>query len=124
MGATAIWTAVRYNIPLLIVVANNHAFYNDELHQERMARLRGRPVDNKWIGQRLRGPDIDLAMIARAQGAQTFGPHAKLSELDGVLKSALQAALQGNTVVVDVEVAPGYEASMMQAMLGQPAKAG
>ncbi len=124
MGATAIWTAVRYNIPLLIVVANNHAFYNDELHQERMARLRGRPVDNKWIGQRLRGPDIDLAMMARAQGAQTFGPHAKLSELDGVLKSALSAALQGNTVVVDVEVAPGYEASMMQAMLGQPAKTG
>lgn len=123
MGATAIWTAVRYGIPLLVVVANNHAFYNDELHQERMAHLRGRPVDNKWIGQRLRGPDIDVAMIARAQGAVTFGPHAKLSELDGVLKPAFEAALNGNTVVVDVDVAEGYEASMMQAMLGQPAKA-
>ena len=121
MGVTAIWTAVRYGIPLLIVVADNHAFYNDELHQERMARLRGRPVENKWIGQRLRGPDIDLAMMARAQGALAFGPHAKLSELPGLLKTGFDAALKGQTVVVDVEVAPGYEASMMQAMLGQAA---
>jgi len=43
MGVTAIWTAVHYKIPLLFVIANNRSFYNDELHQERMARMRGRP---------------------------------------------------------------------------------
>ena len=73
MGATAIWTAVHYRIPLLIVVANNRSFYNDEVHQERMARLRGRPVENKWIGQRIAEPEIDIAALARAQGAQGLG---------------------------------------------------
>ena len=43
MGVTALWTAVRNHIPLLVVIANNRSFFNDELHQERVARDRGRP---------------------------------------------------------------------------------
>ena len=39
MGVTAIWTAVHYRIPLLFVVCNNRSFFNDELHQERVARF-------------------------------------------------------------------------------------
>src|SRR6185312_4417309 len=67
MGVTALWTAAHYRIPLLIVVANNQSFYNDEVHQERVAKRRGRPPENKWIGQRIADPAVDLAMIARAQ---------------------------------------------------------
>ena len=74
MGVTALWTAAHYRIPLLIVVANNRSFFNDELHQERVARMRNRPVENRWIGQRISDPDIDLAAMARAQGAHGFGP--------------------------------------------------
>src|SRR4030088_430526 len=74
MGCTALWTAVHYRIPLLIVVANNRSFYNDEVHQERVAVMRNRPVDNKWIGQRIGDPDIDIGMVARGQGAKGFGP--------------------------------------------------
>ena len=50
-------------------VANNRSFFNDEMHQERMAVLRGRPVENRWIGQRIDDPGIDLAGLARAQEA-------------------------------------------------------
>jgi len=32
MGVNAFWTAARYNIPILIIVANNRSYYNDELH--------------------------------------------------------------------------------------------
>ena len=74
MGATALWTAAHYRIPLLVVVANNRSFFNDEVHQERVARMRGRPVENKWIGQRIADPDIDLAAMARAQGARRLRP--------------------------------------------------
>ena len=74
MGVTALWTAAHYRIPLLLVVANNRSFYNDEVHQERVARMRNRPVENKWIGQRMTDPDIDLAALARAQGALGIGP--------------------------------------------------
>ena len=64
MGVTAIWTATHYKLPCLMLVANNRSFYNDELHQERIARERSRPVENKWIGQRIDEPDIDLAAMA------------------------------------------------------------
>ncbi|MBV8775926.1 MAG: thiamine pyrophosphate-binding protein, partial [Alphaproteobacteria bacterium] len=74
MGVTALWTAVRNSIPLLVVIANNRSFFNDELHQERVARERGRPVENRWIGQAIRDPDIDLATMARAQGCIGIGP--------------------------------------------------
>ena len=74
MGVTALWTAAHYRIPLLVIVANNQSFFNDEVHQERVARTRNRPIDNKWIGMRISDPDIDLAALAQAQGAQGFGP--------------------------------------------------
>ena len=35
---------------------NNRSFFNDEVHQERVAKTRGRPVENKWIGQRIDDP--------------------------------------------------------------------
>ena len=74
MGVTALWTGVHYRIPVLIVIANNESFFNDELHQERMARVRGRPVENRWIGLRMSDPDMDLAGLARDQGAKGYGP--------------------------------------------------
>ena len=74
MGNTAVWTAAHYQIPCLMIVCNNRSFYNDERHQERVAIARGRPAENRWIGQRITEPDIDLAGMARAQGADGIGP--------------------------------------------------
>jgi thiamine pyrophosphate-dependent acetolactate synthase large subunit-like protein len=112
MGVTALWTATHYRIPCLILVANNRSFYNDELHQERVARERGRPVENKWIGQRIDEPDIDLAMLARAQGAVGIGPVRTPDALRAALGEGLCAAQGGAVCVVDARVAPGYDANM------------
>jgi thiamine pyrophosphate-dependent acetolactate synthase large subunit-like protein len=116
MGVTAVWTAVHYKIPLLFVLANNRSFYNDELHQERMARARNRPVENKWIGQRMSDPDVDLAAMGRAQGAVGFGPIANSADLAAALKAAIAAVDAGQVAVVDVRVEPGYTAGMTAAM--------
>jgi thiamine pyrophosphate-dependent acetolactate synthase large subunit-like protein len=116
MGVTAVWTAVHYKIPLLFVIANNRSFYNDELHQERMARARNRPVENKWIGQRMSDPDVDIAAMGRAQGAIGFGPVTKVSDLAGVLQKAIAEVDAGGVAVVDVRVEPGYTAVMTAAM--------
>ena len=116
MGVTAVWTAVHYKIPLLFVLANNRSFYNDELHQERMARARNRPVENKWIGQRMADPEVDLAAMGRAQGAQGFGPIGKASDLEAALESAIAVVDAGGVAVVDVRVEPGYTAVMTAAM--------
>jgi thiamine pyrophosphate-dependent acetolactate synthase large subunit-like protein len=117
MGVTALWTAVHYNIPLLIVVANNRSFFNDELHQERVARARSRPVENRWIGQRIGDPEIDLARMAAAQGAAGFGPVTEAGELQTVFAQAIAAVEGGAVAVVDVRVAPGYSPAATAALL-------
>jgi thiamine pyrophosphate-dependent acetolactate synthase large subunit-like protein len=116
MGVTALWTAAHYRIPLLVLIANNRSFFNDELHQERVARMRHRPVENRWIGQRISDPDIDLAAMARAQGADGFGPVRTGSELSAALDAAIAAVEGGAVAVVDVRVEPGYAPSMTAMM--------
>jgi thiamine pyrophosphate-dependent acetolactate synthase large subunit-like protein len=116
MGATAIWTAVHYRIPLLIIVANNRSYYNDEVHQERVARMRERPVENKWIGQRIADPDLDLAAIGRAQGAQGWGPVEKLDALGTALGQAVRAVDDGAVAVVNVRVQGGYTPALTAAL--------
>jgi thiamine pyrophosphate-dependent acetolactate synthase large subunit-like protein len=123
MGATALWTAAHYRIPLLIVVANNRSFYNDEVHQERVARMRNRPVENKWIGQRISDPDIDLAQLAHAQGAKGFGPVTDVRRLEPMLAEAIAVVEQGHVAVVDVRVEPGYTPAMTAAVSNAERKA-
>lgn len=116
MGVTALWTAVHYRIPLLVVVANNRSFFNDELHQERVARMRGRPVENRWIGQRISEPDIDLAALGRAQGAHGYGPVKSIADLGPTFAKAIAAVEAGGVAVVDVWVEPGYSAATTAVM--------
>jgi thiamine pyrophosphate-dependent acetolactate synthase large subunit-like protein len=118
MGVTALWTATHYRIPLLLVVANNRSFYNDEVHQERVARARGRPVENKWIGQRISDPDVDLAAMARAQGAVGLGPVTQASELEAAFGEAIAEVEAGQAAVVDVRVEPGYAPAIAAATRG------
>jgi thiamine pyrophosphate-dependent acetolactate synthase large subunit-like protein len=108
MGVSAIWTAARYKIPLLILVSNNRSFFNDEIHQERVAIQRDRPVENKSIGLHIGEPDIDIAAIATAQGATGIGPVRRAGDLEQVLTDAIAAVKAGQTCVVDIRVRPGY----------------
>jgi thiamine pyrophosphate-dependent acetolactate synthase large subunit-like protein len=104
MGVTALWTAVRYHVPLLVIVANNRSYYNDEVHQQTVARLRGRPLENKWIGQKIIEPDIDLAAMARAQGAEAIGPVSSFSELEAALRIAVDRVSNGHVFVIDAVI--------------------
>ncbi|MBV8335342.1 MAG: thiamine pyrophosphate-binding protein [Alphaproteobacteria bacterium] len=119
MGVTALWTAVRNSVPLLVIVANNRSFFNDELHQERVALQRGRPPENRWIGQAIRDPDIDLATMARGQGAAGIGPVEDPRKLVSALREAVGAVRAGKVCVVDVRVAPGYSPGATAAIMQQ-----
>jgi thiamine pyrophosphate-dependent acetolactate synthase large subunit-like protein len=102
MGATALWTAAHHRLPLLVVVANNRSFGNDEIHQERVATTRGRPVANSWIGQHIRDPEPDIAGLARSLGLVGYGPVADPGSLGEVLVEAVARARAGEAVLVDV----------------------
>jgi len=109
MGNTAVWTAAHYGIPCLMVVCNNRSFYNDERHQGRMAQSRGRPVENRWIGQRLDQPDIDIAGMARDMGAVGIGPLTEPAKVQAAIGEGIAAAQSGRPCVIDARVLPGYD---------------
>ena len=106
MGATALWTAVHYRIPLLYVICNNNSYYNDEHHQSRVAATRQRNPENKWIGMRMTDPAIDFVQLAQSQGCLGFGPVDKDADLIPVFQKAIAAVEGGAVAVVDVRTVP------------------
>ena len=90
MGVNALWSAAHYRIPLLIIVANNQSYFNDEMHQDRVAIERGRNRENKWIGQKIIDPEIDLAKIAISQGLKGIGPIKDISELESGIREGIK----------------------------------
>jgi thiamine pyrophosphate-dependent acetolactate synthase large subunit-like protein len=109
MGNTAVWTAAHYRIPCLMIVCNNRSFYNDERNQGLLARQRGRPVENRWIGQRISEPDIDIAAMARSQGAAGIGPVTEPANVQSAVEEGIATARSGTVCVIDARVPPGYD---------------
>jgi thiamine pyrophosphate-dependent acetolactate synthase large subunit-like protein len=106
MGSQALWTAAAERLPALFLVNNNRAFHNDVEHQERIARQRGRPVENREIGMRIADPEVDLPALAKAHGLVAFPTVRTSAELESGLEQAFRAAEAGSTVLLDVLVEP------------------
>ncbi len=117
MGLTALWTAAHYSVPLLVIVANNHSFFNDELHQERTARVRDRPIENRWVGMRMSDPPLNLATLATGQGAVGLGPVDGIAVYQKALADAVARVKAGAVCVIDVHVAPEYARAVSSALL-------
>lgn len=94
MGGTAIWTATHAKIPLLLIVANNRSYFNDEMHQQNVADVRDRPADRRWIGQRIADPAVDIAGFARSLGATGFGPVETREALGEALREAMPSSIE------------------------------
>lgn len=101
-GIQILWTAAHYQIPSLVVLNNNRAYYNDLDHQIRIAKTRSRPAENAWIGQRMDRPDVDFAGIARTFGWHADGPVKTAAELPDALRRAVAAVKRGEPALVDV----------------------
>jgi len=99
---SALWTAVHHQIPLLIVVCSNRSYYNDEEHQERIAEVRGRPVENKTIGIRIQEPEVDFGAMARTYGCWGAGPITEPKDLIKTLREAVKVVKEGKPALVDV----------------------
>jgi thiamine pyrophosphate-dependent acetolactate synthase large subunit-like protein len=109
MGNTAVWTATHYQIPCLMIVCNNRSFFNDERHQGHVAEYRGRPPENAWIGQKIIDPDIDIAAMARAQGAEGIGPVTRMADMQPAIERGIAIVRAGGVCVIDARVLPGYD---------------
>jgi acetolactate synthase-1/2/3 large subunit len=99
--AGALWVAVKHKIPMLIVMYNNRAYYNDWEHQIRMARLRGTPIERAHIGMDLEGPFVDFAGLAKAQGWYAEGPIEHGKDVGPALKRAIARVKAGQPALLD-----------------------
>ena len=106
MASSALWTAVHYDVPALVVVNDNSSFYNDEPHQVEIAHKRQRPAENSWIGMRIADPAVDLAGLARSYGCWAEGPVEDPDDLAAALRRGVQAATDGAVAVVHVRTSP------------------
>jgi thiamine pyrophosphate-dependent acetolactate synthase large subunit-like protein len=99
--AGALWIAAKHEIPMLVVMFNNRAYYNDWEHQIRMARMRGTPVDRANIGMDMRGPSPDFAGLARSMGWYAEGPIEDGASLGPALRRAIAQVKEGKPALVD-----------------------
>ncbi len=109
MGVSALWTAARYRIPLMIVIANNTGYYIDEQHQVTTSMARQRPTETAPVGQRIDDPEVDILAMAKAQGFDGAGPVRERSQLAPALAAGIAAVEAGRCYLIDVRIKPDYE---------------
>lgn len=105
--AGALWVGAKYELPLLVVMFNNRAYYNDWEHQERLAKQRGTPMERANIGMEIDGPAPDFAALARSFSWWAEGPITDPNLVqDAVRRGAEYVSSTGKPALVDVVCQP------------------
>ena len=99
--AGALWVAAKHRIPLLVVMYNNRAYYNDWEHQIRMAKLRGTPEERAYIGMDMDDPAPDFAALAKSMGWYAEGPIDQPADVAPALKRAIAKVKAGRPALLD-----------------------
>jgi acetolactate synthase-1/2/3 large subunit len=99
--AGALWVAAKYEIPMLVVMFNNRAYYQDWMHQVETARHRGTPIARAGLGQDISGPAPDFAGLARSMGCYGEGPIEDPRELGPALRRAISEVKNGRLALLD-----------------------
>jgi acetolactate synthase-1/2/3 large subunit len=99
--AGALWVAAKHRIPMLVVMYNNRAYYNDWEHQIRMAKLRGTPVERAHIGMDMTDPDPDFGKLAQSMGWYGEGPIDDPKKVAAALKRAIAKVKSGQPALID-----------------------
>jgi len=99
--AGAMWVVAKHRIPMLVVMYNNRAYYNDWEHQIRMAKLRDTPVERAYIGMDLDDPAPDFAAMARSMGWYAEGPIDSPDGLADALARAIERVKAGQPALLD-----------------------
>jgi len=99
--AGALWVAAKHRIPMLAVMYNNRAYYNDWEHQIRMAKLRGTPEARAHIGMDMDDPAPDFAALAKSMGWYAEGPIDQPGDVAPALKRAIAKVKAGQPALLD-----------------------
>lgn len=97
-----LWIGAHDKIPMLVVMYNNRAYYNDWAHQIRMAKQRGTDERLAYVGMEINNPPPDFATIAKGMGCYGEGPIFNGDEVGPALKRAIEfIKKEGKPALVD-----------------------
>ena len=99
--AGALWFAAKHQVPMLIVMFNNRAYFNDWNHQVHLAHERKTDEAKAHIGMDLFGPEPDFGALARSMGVWGEGPIVRGEDVKPALKRALEVVKSGKPALVD-----------------------
>ena len=97
-----LWIAAKYEIPILVIMYNNRAYYNDWAHQISVANKRGTDPDRAYIGMDLEGPAPDFAHIAKGLDWYAEGPITDPKDIQSAVKRAMKEVKKGKPALVDI----------------------
>lgn len=104
--AGALWVAAHDKLPLLVVMYNNRAYYNDWEHQVRIAQQRSTDESRAYIGMEINNPPPDFATLARAFGWYAEGPIEKPGDIRAAIERAARVVKEeGRPALVDTVTA-------------------
>jgi acetolactate synthase-1/2/3 large subunit len=105
--ASALWVATHHKIPMLVVMYNNRAYYNDWEHQVLMARERGREEENAFLGMEIANPAPDFSKLAQSFGWYAEGPIDDPNEVGPAIQRAIKVIKEtGQPALVDAITQP------------------
>jgi acetolactate synthase I/II/III large subunit len=99
--AGALWFAAKHKVPMLIVMYNNRAYYNDWDHQIHLAHERETDVNKAHIGMDIFGPEPDFGALARSMGVWGEGPITRPEDVGPALRRAIEVVKSGRPALVD-----------------------
>jgi acetolactate synthase-1/2/3 large subunit len=102
----ALWTAARYQIPLLVVMQNNRAYHQEVMWFQRAALQRQRSLELTQVGFGLGNPDIDFAKLAESMGVASSGPITDPKDLAAAIRRGLAVVKGGEPYLIDVVTQP------------------
>ena len=101
-GIQGLWTAARYEIPVLFIVLNNRSYQSNRLG---LVKYAGRAAETgKFIGSQLNEPEIEHAVIARGYGVDGHRI-TKPGDVKEALKRGLRSIREGKPYVLDIVIA-------------------
>jgi acetolactate synthase-1/2/3 large subunit len=102
----ALWTAAKYQIPLLVVMQNNRAYHQEVMWFQRAALMRKRSLALTQEGFGLDKPNIDFAKMAESMGVGSSGPITDPRDLAAAIRRGLDVVKRGEPYLIDVVTQP------------------
>ena len=102
----ALWTAAKYQVPILIVMQNNRAYHQEVMWFQRAALMRNRSLERTQEGFGLGSPDIDFAKLAESLGLGSSGPITDAKDLAAAIRRGIEVVKRGEPYLIDVVTQP------------------